>query len=348
MDMEFEDDVSLSPPSPAVKTEQEDVKPDVKPEKKEPEEEDYEDSLDLDTSQQSQRVMLVRLPEYLMTKLNENSGQLSGADLGKVFIPQGPDMDPKKMRLVLNNDIDVLRPLPHRYDLNITNSKVENEFIMKEQEFSVRKSGAETGGVRKMKRTALVGHAMNECTLIADMSDPNYRYVLAQRKLMELPQADRQTTMLDSLAGVGGAKYGATLRQQKESWRRQVIKRQIMRNSSDGKAIRIPRNELLDMLFRAFEETPYWTVRGLRERTKQPEVYLRAVLDSIAILNKRGPYAMKYGLKEEYKALQSSGASVQSMVEQAPAAPEGMESEFDNDNMDEDEEDMEMENVEIA
>ena len=112
MDMEFEDDVSLSPPSPAVKTEQEDVKPDVKPEKKEPEEEDYEDSLDLDTSQQSQRVMLVRLHEYLMTKLNENSGQLSGADLGKVFITQGPDMDPKKIRIVLKNDIDVLRLIP--------------------------------------------------------------------------------------------------------------------------------------------------------------------------------------------------------------------------------------------
>lgn len=359
--MEFEDDVSLSPTSP-VKTE--DVKPgtgagdagttgaanSANPgpsagQGAERVEDMDDDGLDLDTKNQGQRVMLVRLPEYLITKLHENRGELSGADLGKVLIPQGtntsgPNSFQNKMKLVLNSGIEVLTPLPHHYDLNITNPNVKNEYIMKEQEIRVAKGPTLENGYRKVKKTALVGHAVNECSLVADMNDPNYKYVLEQRKIMELPNADRQTTMLDSTAGVGGAKYGATLRQQKASWRRQVLKKQIAKNSTDGKAIRIPRNELLDILFRSFEETPYWTVRGLRERTRQPEVYLRSVLESIAILNKRGPYAMKYGLKEEYKALQSSGASVESMVQQAPSGPEGEDLE--------DDEDIEMEVVEIA
>lgn len=359
--MEFEDDVSLSPTSP-VKNE--DVKPEpdasnasstepanpadpgaASENATERVEDMDDDGLDLDTKNQGQRVMLVRLPEYLIAKLQENRDELSGADLGKVFIPQGtstsgPNSSGNRMKLMLNSGIEALNPLPHRYDLNITNANAKNEYIMKEQEIRVAKGQGLENGYRKVKKTALVGHAVNECSLVADMNDPNYKYVLEQRKIMELPNAERQTTMLDSTAGVGGAKYGATLRQQKASWRRQVLKKQIAKNSTDGKAIRIPRNELLDILFRAFEETPYWTVRGLRERTRQPEVYLRSVLESIAILNKRGPYAMKYGLKEEYKALQSSGASVESMVQQAPSAPEGEDLD--------DDEDIEMEVVEIA
>lgn len=345
--MEFEDDVSLSPTSPELKAEAGAVKQEEAGEKGE--DDVYEDSLDLDTKNQGQRVMLVRLPEYLIAKLQENRGELSGADLGKVLIPQGAGTDARKMRLLLNTGISALNPLPHQYDLNITNQNVRNEYIMKEQDFRVSKGADAGSGVRRLKKTALVGHAVNECTLVADVADSNYKYVLEQRKLMELPNAERQTTMLDSLAGVGGAKYGATLRQQKASWRRQVLKKQIAKNSTDGKAIRIPRNELLDMLFRAFEETPYWTVKGLRERTRQPEVYLRSVLESIAILNKRGPYAMKYGLKEEYKALQSSGASVESMVQQAPRAPEGQDGADDGERArDDDDDDLEMEVVEIA
>lgn len=343
---EYEDDVGLSSPSP--NGERDEKKPELKPEGSQPDGDDddvYEDSLDLDTTDQQQRVMLVRLPEYLMTKLKENGDELSGADLGKVLIPQGPDADPKKLRVLLNPQIELLRPLPHRYDMNVVNQDVENVFVMKEQETKRRNPDQEGGeGFKRAKRTALVGHAVNECSLTADMSDPNYSYVLQQRKLMELPSADRQTVLLDSMAGVGGSKYGATLRSQKEAWRKPIQKRQLARQF-ESKATRLPRNELLDVLFRAFEEQPYWAMRQLRERSRQPEVYLRSVLDSIAVLIKRGPYAMKYGLREEYKVLQSHGASVESMVEKAPMGPDISDSEARGDH---DSDDMEMENVEIV
>lgn len=71
--------------------------------------------------------------------------------------------------------------------------------------------------------------------------------------------------------------------------------------SSEGKATRIPRNELLDLLFKLFEEYDYWSLKGLKERTKQPEVYLKEVLDDISTLIKKGVYSMKYCLKPEYK-----------------------------------------------
>jgi len=53
---------------------------------------------------------------------------------------------------------------------------------------------------------------------------------------------------------------------------------------------RMPRNQLLDLLFSLFREQPRWSIKPLRERTQQPEAYLKEVLTSIATLNRSGEY----------------------------------------------------------
>ena len=65
----------------------------------------------------------------------------------------------------------------------------------------------------------------------------------------------------------------------------------------------MPQKELLDLLFRLFEEYEYWSMKGLKERTRQPELYLKESVESIANLIKKGPYTSKYNLKPEYKKL---------------------------------------------
>lgn len=75
------------------------------------------------------------------------------------------------------------------------------------------------------------------------------------------------------------------------------------------KLVRLPRNELLDMLFSAFEQFEYWNMKSLRAHTQQPEGYLRMVLSDIAQLNKRGPYAGHYSLLEEYKKKRDGDAT---------------------------------------
>ena len=68
----------------------------------------------------------------------------------------------------------------------------------------------------------------------------------------------------------------------------------------------MPKKDLLDLLFRLFEEYEYWSMKGLNERTKQPESYLKESLESIANLIKKGPYTSKYSLKPEYKKLRDA------------------------------------------
>lgn len=64
---------------------------------------------------------------------------------------------------------------------------------------------------------------------------------------------------------------------------------------------RIPRNQLLDLLFTHFQTTPRWGVKALRERTQQPEAYLKEVLGEIAFLHRSGEWNGLWELRDNYK-----------------------------------------------
>ena len=87
-------------------------------------------------------------------------------------------------------------------------------------------------------------------------------------------------------------------------------------------------------MFRLFEEYEYWSIKGLKEKTRQPETYLKESLESIAILIKKGPYTAKYMLKPEYRRLRDAER----------AARLGLDSK-EADNEVKEEEDVEMEDV---
>ncbi|PRT55825.1 Transcription initiation factor IIF subunit beta [Wickerhamiella sorbophila] len=314
----FEDDVSLSPASVKGEEFEDDDK--------------YEDSLDLDTTQAHSNVWMVRMPRFLLEQWKDVD-YFGGRELGKVRIKRQQDDKQWKVRLTLN-DSERTHDLPHDYDLTLVQQVVQNTYVFKEQDLpqsSGRTGSAEANSsnpqdrdanydkyqpvIRHLpKRTALVGQACHECVVTPDFRDPNYSNVVKRRKIMEQPDSERQVTLLNDTAGVGGVKYGATLRQQRNVWLKAQNKRDMLRQG-DGKAIRIPKSELLDKLFGLFEETEYWTLKGLRERTRQPEAYLKEVLDTIAILNKKGPYATKYGLRSDFKQHKGTGIAMQQMLE---------------------------------
>lgn len=158
------------------------------------------------------------------------------------------------------------------------------------------------------------------------LKDANYKKVIQKRKeRLQQPPAAR-VTLLNDLPGVVASSNAPNLRG--TGSQSHFMKAQKKDIKLDGKAVRIERSALLDILFKLFEEYPYWSLKGLKERTKQPEVYLREVLDSMAVLNKSGPYAMKYSLQQEYKQLSNSAGAQE-----------------EDDGADDDDDDVEMETV---
>ena len=65
---------------------------------------------------------------------------------------------------------------------------------------------------------------------------------------------------------------------------------------------RMPRNQLLDLLFSLFREREHWSVRLLRERTQQPEAYLKEVLGEIAFMHRSGEHNGTWELMANFKA----------------------------------------------
>ncbi|MCV5231921.1 hypothetical protein OFC56_32685, partial [Escherichia coli] len=61
------------------------------------------------------------------------------------------------------------------------------------------------------------------------------------------------------------------------------------------------KQQLVDLLSSLFQRQSNWTIKDLRETTKQPMEYLKTVLNEICTYNKRGKNKNTYELKEEYK-----------------------------------------------
>jgi len=84
---------------------------------------------------------------------------------------------------------------------------------------------------------------------------------------------------------------------------------QAARKANDNKSFRIGKEDLASHLFKHFEEHEYWSMKGFREVTNQPEAYLKEVLEEIAIMNKSGPYSGKWSLRPEFKQRSTTGVS---------------------------------------
>ncbi|KAH3674943.1 hypothetical protein WICMUC_002963 [Wickerhamomyces mucosus] len=184
------------------------------------------------------------------------------------------------------------------------------------------------------KKTALVGTVVHECQIIPSIADPNYNKIIEQRKKLIKEEPRPSVTLLNEASGVSLSNAGLTLKTDTSTFLKPVVNKQ---KNSEGRAIRIPQKELLDLLFKLFDEYDYWSLKGLKERTKQPEIYLKETLDQIAQLIKKGPYIGKWALKKEFKELKDQ--------ERAERLGELNTGDNDEEEEEENDEDLEMEDV---
>ncbi|CCH62093.1 hypothetical protein TBLA_0G01470 [Henningerozyma blattae CBS 6284] len=306
----------------------------------------YEESLDLNLTNNNRQVWLVRLPMFL-AKVWRDRNNLHGQELGKIKI----NKDGSKIKLMLNeNDND---SIPHEYDLELTKKVVENEFVFTEQNLKkyqqrekelaadpekqrqayLKKQEREEELKKKQqqqkrrnnrrkfnhrvmtdrdgrdryipyvktipKKTAVIGTICHECQVMPSMHDPNYNKIVEQRRNIVKYNNKERITTLDETVGVTMSHTGMSMRSDNSNFLK--VGREKTKNNI--KSIRMPKKEILDYLFKLFDEYDYWSLKGLKERTRQPEAHLKECLDKVATLVKKGPYAFKYTLRPEYKKL---------------------------------------------
>ncbi|KAG2172487.1 hypothetical protein INT44_006660 [Umbelopsis vinacea] len=278
-----------------------------------------EDADDLNIANIATKIWLVKVPNFLAEKW-KNVDQDS-MNLGTVRIyNRNPEGSNSHVKLILP-DNEMTSDIPKEYSIKIPAGEVENKYV-----FGSNDHGA---------ATRVVGKIHHECH-VSPANWTAYRDIMRKR----VHEADRPTRSVQEIEQrhqpvfAPGASSGMPV-----SDFSSFIPSKKPRIDKE-KATRMPRNELMDMLFAAFERYPYWSLKGIAEHTKQPMQYLKEILSEICILNKRGPYTSTYQLKAEYKV---RGKDNRPRVEgnSEAGSGDGLDGELSSDD-EEDEDDMEM------
>ncbi|KAL0092662.1 transcription initiation factor IIF, beta subunit-domain-containing protein [Phycomyces blakesleeanus] len=238
---------------------------------------DDEDAEDLKLDNANTKVWLV--PKFLANKWK--AIDQDNVNLGSVRIySQPPPGRSSAISLVLPEN-EVTENIPREYSISILPGEVTNKFVFTESEH---------GG------KSISGRVHHECAATPTQFG-TYRDIMRKRVIdAGTPQRTVQVLGQDNQPVFVP---GASSSMPSSSFSDFVTAKKP--RTDKEKATRMPRNELMDLLFAAFDRYPYWSFKGIVEHTKQPAQYLKEILSEICILNKRGPYAGNYQLKPEYK-----------------------------------------------
>ncbi|CAA7268482.1 unnamed protein product [Cyclocybe aegerita] len=315
------------------------------------------------------RVWLVKIPKFLMERWAAIDVEDVHLATLRVYNPP-PDAPNQKARIVLflppnrdpNDPNATLPPQPSNrpafetatsyaatgpepdcYELDMVNDSVENQIVVaerpKDSSLSVSSATAAATTNTRARTTILTGRIKHECNLRPAFS-ANYRRQMRERhkkyntparqiRMIEdagVPGGRGGVNRLSSGVGVGaGSAFGDLIRtkpkQPKGTFERMA---------------RMPRNQLLDQLFALFRETPRWSIKPLREKTQQPEVYLKETLAEIAFLYKSGEYNGLWELKELFR---ESGMKAENVPGPSMSGDVKMDEDYDED--EDEDEDME-------
>ena len=216
-------------------------------------------------------------------------------------------------------------PEPDCYELDMVNDNVENQIVVAERPKDPSLSISASNGPHntRARTTILTGRIKHECNLRPALSR-TYRKQMKERvrksntpqrqiRMIEdagVPGGRGGVNRLSSGVGVGaGAAFGDLIVRSFQSSILSVVSSHSTKKTKPKQAkgtfermARMPRNQLLDQLFALFQEQPRWSIRPLRERTQQPEVYLKETLGQIAFLHKSGEFNGLWELQENYKS----------------------------------------------
>jgi transcription initiation factor TFIIF subunit beta len=244
----------------------------------------------VDSTNSERRVWLVKVPDFLADAmneildgmaLNESPNGRSECELGTVRI-YAPTADaPARVTVILNREsTEELKECPKEYEM---------KFVKSQQKMHLFSETASKG-----RATAIEGRVEQECHMKPNLNE-EYRAMLLQRTI----EANRPRRTVQLVDNRTSAVQVGLIPHVRES---ELLARRRQRlGEPDQRRERLPETEVMNMLFKAFEQYPLWSLRGLSEHTQQPVVHVREILSKIANYITRGPNKNLYELKPEFK-----------------------------------------------
>lgn len=314
----------------------------------------YEDTgeLQLPTKGVEKDIWLTRIPDWLYDKISKWDELVEGNDDDQIQIGEViafPDQMEKSginktqpMRLFFDDRWRQKSDLPTAFELEPQRTKGEvlnNTYIFTEKDLPGYKpsnvgqnkygpSGGfgavqdpkariqKRGRYKKAipKQTALIGSATRQY-LAKPLNTQDFISFEAARHRQAVQGANAKTNIIETNS------FNEFNEMDKTQSKFNSFIRPLHKGKSQiNKAARIPRNELVDQLHMLFDEYMYWPMKSLKQRTRQPEAYLKEVLGDIAHLVKSGPFASCWARQSVYNT--NPNASMKEEVPPDTGAPD--------------------------
>jgi len=271
------------------------------------------------------RVWMVKIPKHLMARwaaidkedvhlatirIYQNSVNTSGRS-PRIFLFLPPDPNDPTPRAA---DLPSFPPdaayIPagengihvDRYELEMVNESVENQLVVAERPKDPVPPQPGTAAAHtynpRARTTILTGRIKHECSLRPLFNESYRRQMRERSRAYNTPR--RQIRMIEE-AGLSGGRGGINRLSSGVavgSFADMIKTKPKPVKGTFERMARLPRNQLLDLLFQLFREQSRWSFKPLRERTQQPEVYLKEVLNEIATLHRSGEHNGMWELSE--------------------------------------------------
>ncbi|NP_001096603.1 general transcription factor IIF subunit 2 isoform 2 [Danio rerio] len=242
--------------------------------------------VDLTGAKQNAGVWLVKVPKYLSQQWTKATGR---GEVGKLRISK--NQGKAEVSFTLNEELTTIETI---------GEKTSMVRAPREHPFTLQTVGGQTLAVfteNSSDKIALEGVVVQRAECRPAVSESYMR--LKKLQIEELSKPLRFSQQLDKAVTTNYkpvANHAYNLDYEK-------------RKKEEGKRARADKQQVLDMLFSAFEKHQFYNIKDLVDITKQPVIYLKEILRDIGIYNVKGTHKNTWELKPEYRHYQSEEKS---------------------------------------
>jgi len=218
----------------------------------------------MDTSKKKVSIWLAKFPEFLKESIKNCNKEI---EIGTLDIKPATPKEPAEISLKINK----IDNLPSDYQISFTDTS-KNLFIYDE-------IGKKIEGV-----------VVKECFITCEMNEEYLDFIEKRQEIEN--ERKSEVKMLDYFTDI---KRG-------DIYRPSFIDIQVRKRRKalqEKKRERLPRDEVINLIFKAYEKYDKWTIKDLADYTGQPLNYIGDIINDICEIDKKD-HKSTYTLKSEY------------------------------------------------
>ncbi|XP_072236910.1 general transcription factor IIF subunit 2 isoform X2 [Leuresthes tenuis] len=238
--------------------------------------------VDLTGAKQNTGVWLVKVPKYLSQQWAKATGR---GEVGKLRICKKGNQGKAEVSFTLNEELTVI-------------DGIEDKTVSapRDHPFTMQSVGGQMLAVfteSSSDKLALEGMVVQRAECRPAVSESYMKL-----KRLQIEESSKPVRLSQQLAKPVTSNYKPVA---SHDYNREYERKK----KEEGKRARATKQQVLDMLFSAFEKHQYYNIKDLVDITKQPVIYLKEILRDIGIYNVKGTHKNTWELKPEYRHYQA-------------------------------------------